>query len=77
MSRAMRIPSPVLYGIPRTLASSSLPQVTCAHLGIGLKPTTGQNDRFAVQVCKAIWPLHCHANHTSLLVLQQTYPFVA
>src|SRR5215467_6506415 len=53
----------------------TLSQVACAHLGIGLKATTGQDDRFAVQVCKAIWPLHRHTNHTALLVLQQTYPF--
>src|SRR5262249_18355387 len=53
----------------------ALSQVPCAHLGIGLKPTTGHNDRVAVQVRKAIWPLYRHTNDAAPLVLQQTYPF--
>src|SRR5215471_16842434 len=53
----------------------ALSEVACAHLGIGLKSATGQNDCFAVQFRKAIWPLHCHTNDAAPLVLQQTNPF--
>src|SRR5262245_27437842 len=53
----------------------ALVQVACTHPSIGLKPATGQDDGFAVQVRKAIWPLYGHPNNTALLVLQQSHTF--
>src|SRR5207245_1116093 len=51
----------------------ALSQVACAHLGIGLEATAGENHRFTVQILEPLWALDGHPNHVPLLVLQQPH----